>query len=107
MESGAQENAGWYSEGSDQRILYDLYDNTNEPHDKTSLGFKPIYKVLVGAEKNTPAFTSIFSFIDALKRENSRERWDIDKTVSYEDISTITDAYGSNRTNSTNVAPLY
>jgi hypothetical protein len=107
LESGAQENAGWYSEGSVQRILYDLYDNTNEPHDKTSLGFKPIYKVLVGAEKNTPAFTSIFSFIDALKRENSRERWDIDKTVSYEDISTITDAYGSNRTNSKNVAPLY
>ena len=110
LENGAQDNPGWYSEGSVQRILYDLYDSTNESHDKTSLGFKPIYKVLVGAEKNTPAFTSIFSFIDALKRENSSQKSNIDKTVSYEQISKITDAYGTNRTNYANssvVIPIY
>ena len=110
LEKGAQQNPGWFSEGSVQRILYDLYDKTNESHDKTSLGFKPIYKVLVGAEKNTPAFTSIFSFIDALKRENSSKKRDIDKTVAYERINKIDDAYGSNRTNNANsqvATPVY
>jgi len=110
LENGAQENPGWYSEGSVQRILYDLYDKTNEAHDKTSLGFKPMYKVLVGKEKNTPAFTSIFSFIDALKRENSFQKRNIDKTVAYEKISKIVDAYGSNRTNNANsneATPIY
>ncbi|HHC11207.1 MAG TPA: hypothetical protein ENK79_01075, partial [Campylobacterales bacterium] len=110
LENGAQQNPGWYSEGSVQRILYDLYDKTNEAHDKTSLGFKPMYKVLVGKERNTPAFTSIFSFIDALKRENSSQKRNIDKTVAYEKISKINDAYGSNRTNSANssvATPVY
>jgi len=110
LEKGAQQNPGWYSEGSVQRILYDLYDKTNEAHDKTSLGFKPMYKVLVGKEKNTPAFTSIFSFIDALKRENSSKKKDIDKTVAYERINKISDAYGSNRTNNANskvATPIY
>jgi len=110
LENGEQENPGWYSEGSVQRILYDLYDKTNEPHDKTSLGFKPMYKVLVGKEKNTPAFTSIFSFIDALKRENPSQKRNIDKTVAYEKISKISDAYGSHRTNSANsstAVPIY
>ncbi|NOZ90233.1 MAG: hypothetical protein GXO60_02985 [Epsilonproteobacteria bacterium] len=110
LENGAQQNPGWYSEGSVQRILYDLYDKTNESHDKTSLGFKPIYEVLVGAEKNTPAFTSIFSFIDALKKENSSQKRNIDKTVAYERINKIDDAYGSNRTNNANsqvATPVY
>jgi len=110
LEKGAQQNPGWYSEGSVQRILYDLYDKTNEPHDKTSLGFKPMYKVLVGKERNTPAFTSIFSFIDALKRENPSQKRNIDKTVAHEKISKIIDAYGSNRTNNANsnvVIPIY
>ncbi|MCK4440908.1 MAG: hypothetical protein KAU90_02810, partial [Sulfurovaceae bacterium] len=110
LENGAQENPGWYSEGSVQRILYDLYDKTNEAHDKTSLGFKPMYKVLVGKEKNTPAFTSIFSFIDALKRENSSQKRNIDKTVAYERINKISDPYGSNRVNNANsevAIPLY
>jgi len=106
LESGPQDNPGWYSEGSVQRILYDLYDRTNEPHDKTSLGFRPIYRVLVGAEKNTPAFTSLFTFISALKRENSSDSYDIDKTVGYENINSITDAYGSNRVNRADI-PLY
>jgi hypothetical protein len=110
LENGEQDNPGWYSEGSIQRILYDLYDSTNESFDKTSLGFKPIYKVLVGAERNTPAFTSIFSFIDALKRENKSQRSAIDATVAHENISKITDSYGSNRINYANssvVVPIY
>jgi len=110
LEAGAQKNPGWYSEGSIQRILYDLYDTTNEAHDHTSLGFKPIYNVMIGKERNTKAFTSIFSFIDGLKKENSGEASNIDATVGYENISTIYDSYGTSRTNfagSRHAIPLY
>jgi len=110
LEDGPQKNPGWYSEGSVQRILYDLYDSTNEEHDYVALGFKPIYETMIGKEKNTKAFTSIFSFINGLKEENWRQSNGIDKTVAYERINTITDSYGSNRTNvanTQNLLPLY
>lgn len=102
LESGAQQSPGWYSEGSVQRILYDLYDKTNESHDKTGLGFEPIYNTMIRGEKNTPAFTSLFSFINELKNDNGSQASNIDKTVAYEKIHTIKDSYGSNRTNTAN-----
>jgi len=110
LEAGPQKNPGWYSEGSIQRILYDLYDSSNEGHDHTSLGFAPIYKTMIGAERNTKAFTSIFSFIDGLKKESSREASNIDATVGYENINTISDEYGTNRLNTAGsryVTPIY
>jgi len=110
LEAGAQKHAGWFSEGSVQRILYDLYDKTNEPHDKTSLGFKPIYRAMIDGERNTKAFTSIFSFINALKSEASSHKQDIDKTVAYERISKISDSYGTGRNNngdSSSTTPVY
>ena len=110
LESGAQQHAGWFSEGSVQRILYDLYDKTNEAHDKTTLGFGPIYRAMTRGEKETKAFTSIFSFIHALKAEASSHKGDIDKTVAYEQISRISDPYGTGRTNSGNsdvTVPVY
>ena len=110
LESGAQKNPGWYSEGSVQRILYDLYDKNNESHDHTSLGFKPIYNTMVNRQKNTKAFTSIFSFINELKAEVSSQKHNIDKTVAYENINTINDSYGSNRINTANSSystPIY
>jgi hypothetical protein len=100
LEAGAQQHAGWFSEGSVQRILYDLYDKTNEAHDKTSLGFAPIYRAMIRGERNTKAFTSIFSFIHALKAEASGDKQNIDQTVAYERISRISDPYGTGRTNS-------
>ena len=110
LEAGEQKHPGWYSEGSVQRILYDLYDSTNEAHDHTTLGFKPIYKVMIGKERNTKAFTSIFSFIDGLKKENSSQASNIDATVSYENISSIYDSYGSSRINTADsryTVPVY
>ncbi|MCK5854575.1 MAG: hypothetical protein KAG56_05090 [Sulfurovaceae bacterium] len=110
LEAGPQKNPGWYSEGSVQRIIYDLYDSSNEGHDHTSLGFKPIYEVMIGKERNTKAFTSIFSFIDGLKKENSSQASNIDATVGHENINTIYDAYGTNRLNtagSRHTVPIY
>jgi len=95
IESQTAENPGWYSESSIQRILYDLYDSNDDGEDTLSLGFKPIYDVLVGSQKTTPAFTSIFSFITYLKEQNPSVTDKIDSILSSENIDSIQDIYGS------------
>ncbi len=86
---------GWFSEASVQRILYDLYDSHDDEGDRLSLGFAPIYKVLVGPQKETKAFTSIFSFITALKLEVPEDRSKIDSILASEDIGSIEEIYGN------------
>ena len=98
---------GWYSEDSVQKILYDLYDSTDDGVDSLSLGFGPIHSVFVGAQKITPAFTSIFTFITALKSENAGDAGSIDTIVTDENITTITDAYGAGRTNNSVSYPYH
>ena len=95
IESEKKNRPGWYSEASIQRILYDLYDSEDDGEDSLSLGFTPIYDILVGPQKNTPAFTSIFSFITALQEQNSDDKRAINDILRSEDISEIKDAYGS------------
>ena len=97
IEHARHEIPGWFSEASIQRILYDLYDSNNDGSDRLSLGFKPIYDTLVNGQRNTPAFTSIFSFINELKKASPNDTSKIDNITANEDIATIEDAYGSNR----------
>jgi hypothetical protein len=110
IESAPAQNPGWFSEASIQRILYDLYDTNNEGSDQTSLGFRPIFNAMVDKERNAKAFTSIFTFINALKSENSSASSKIDQVVAAERINTIHDAYGNYRSNTANgtfTTPLY
>ena len=110
IENASPSNPGWFSEASIQRILYDLYDANNEGRDNLTLGFKPIFNTMVNKERNTPAFTSIFSFIDALKSENPSKSTKIDQIVATEQISPIQDAYGNYRNNTANgtyTQPVY
>jgi len=100
IESSSHENPGWFSEASIQRILYDLYDDSKDTNDNISLGFKPIYDAMVNGERNTKAFTSIFSFIHSLKTANPSSAYYIDQVVSGEQISPIHDIYGNYRQNS-------
>ena len=95
IENGKPNRPGWYSEASIQRILYDLYDSDDDGSDTLSLGFKPIYDVLVGPQKSTPAFTSIFSFITALQQQRPNDKRAINAILQSEDISEIKDAYGT------------
>ena len=105
---GSGSNPGWYSELSIARILYDVYDSHDDTGDRLSLGFTPIHNLFINAEKNTPAFTSIFTFITALKAENSGSDALIDALTTNESIAPITDSYGTGRTNrSNNANPLY
>ena len=113
IETATKNTPGFFSEASIQRVLYDLYDSNNDSGDTLSLGFTPLYNIFVGEQKTTSAFTSIFSFITALKSANSSSSTQIDSIVNNEDISTITDIYGSNRVDSVDIAlnsdilPLY
>jgi hypothetical protein len=112
VENNTISNSGWYSEGSVQSILYDIYDSTNETGDSVSLGFTPIYNALIGAQKVTPAFTSIFSFGTAIKSENAAAGVDIDALLTVQGIiGSNIDLYGSTETNdaggSVHVLPVY
>ncbi len=100
IESATRENPGWFSEASVQRILYDLYDAHNDGTDNLHLGFKPIFNAMVTKERNANAFTSLFTFITAIKSENPSKKDDIDNVVAGESINSIKDIYGNYRTNS-------
>jgi len=97
IEQAVHETPGWFSEASIQRILYDLYDSNNDGTDTLSLGFKPIYETLVNGQRNSQAFTSIFSFITELKIANANATSKIDDITANEDIATIENSYGTNR----------
>jgi len=91
-------NKGWFSESSTQSLIYDFYDANSDGADGLSLGFAPIYNVLVGAERTTLAFTSIFSFANQLKIESSSNASAIDALLASQDI-TVTDDFGTGETN--------
>ncbi len=100
VETNAVTNPGWFSEGSVQSILYDLYDSADDGADHVSLGLKPLYDVFTGPQVTTPAFTSIFTFISYLKDANAGDAASIDVIVNAQDInSTAIDIYATNETN--------
>ena len=80
----------WCSETSVWSILWDLYDSVPDGFDTVQLGFAPIWDVLTNAQRTTPAFTSIFSFITALNAARPVEAPLINTLVSGQNISAIT-----------------
>ncbi len=95
---------GWYSEESVQSILYDLYDSNDEGGiDTVSLGFAPIYNVLLNEQKNTDSFTTIHSFMSFLKTNNSSSIAAINTLLGYEGITTTAlDEWDSSQTETNN-----
>lgn len=98
-------NPGWYSEESIQEILFDLFDSHVDlirdtlVADNVALGFAPLYAVLTGPQRVTGALTSVFPFIDALRAQHPADAPLIDDLVKAQNITLITDAYGSAETN--------
>ena len=89
----------WCSESSVWSILYDLYDNNVDGSDNVALGFAPIWEVLTGSQRTTPAFTTVFSFITALKTANPGQSAAIDALVGAQNITTAgMDAFGTTET---------
>lgn len=100
---------GWFSEFSAGEILWDLFDTAADADDQVSLGFPPIFAVLTGAQRQTDALTSIFSFADALRTANPAQTAGINALLIAESIS-ISDAFGSDELNdggSATALPIY
>lgn len=91
---------GFYAETSIQEVLYDLYDSGGSDDDTIGLGFTPIYNVLIGGQKTTPAFTSIFSFLHYLKQAIPASSAEITSLALAENI-------GDGDEYEATVAPLY
>ncbi|MFK7887089.1 MAG: hypothetical protein AB8G16_09530 [Gammaproteobacteria bacterium] len=93
-------NPGWYSEGSVQLILYDIYDSNSDGIDSVSLGFGPILDTLRGSFATDTAVASIFSFVEALQANQAASASAIDDLLEAKDIvGSGNDRYGSTETN--------
>ena len=91
---------GWYSEMSVAHFLYDLFDPASAPDgDGIALALGPIYDVMVGPQRTTPAFTTLFSFVDALKRARPGDASAIDSMLSGRSIAApVQDAWATDET---------
>ena len=93
---------GWYAECSIGEILYDLYDDVDDGADQVTLGFGPVFDVLVGAQTTTPALTSIYTFASYLRDQNPAEVAAINALLQNANISDGNggiDLYGDLETN--------
>jgi hypothetical protein len=110
VEDLTPENPGWYNEASVSAVLWDLFDDANEPHDPISLWIKPMLDALA-AQRVSPALVSIFSFLTSLKEQNSEVAFGIEQIAAHQRINAVLiDPYGTHETNnhnSENVLPLY
>ncbi len=108
-ESGSYDARGWYDEISVVRFLYDLYDTTNVEdggNDDIALGFAPIYETMVNAQANTDAFTTVFSFAEALRPTLSpADQAAFDIQLGREDMTPGANRWGEGELNDSNGAP--
>ncbi len=105
-------SAGWYNEFSVLKLIYDLWDSNPDGTDNDSIGFDPIYDVMTGPQSPTPAFTSIFTFAEALKNQGTGQNAFIDSQLTRENITAAgIEPYGSTETNDAggaqDVLPVY
>lgn len=115
LDSNTRRVTGWYSESSVFSIIYNLFDADNAAaYDNITMGFAPIYRVITGgAFKSSPALTSLFTFVNQLKRSR-HDQTDIDLLLANQDIESVIDDYGSNENIANNdiagandVIPIY
>jgi hypothetical protein len=111
MENSNDPTPGYWSEASVQQIIYDIFDATNDGTDSISMSLGEMYDVLVGTQKTTPALTTTFSFINALKDYGSATvDASLDALISGFNISSVTDEYGTGETHHngyTSFLPIY
>jgi hypothetical protein len=98
-------NPGWFNEESVQSLLFDLYDNGRDVPpgslivDDLALGFAPIWRAFTGEHGATRALTSVFPFVDALKKSRPADAALIDNLTTSQRIADIEDAFGTGQTN--------
>ena len=110
IENVAPTHPGWFSEASVMAIVYDLIDPAGD--DGIDLGFGPVYRILVDDVRESPALTTVFPFIHALKTRRPDLSEAIDALTGAHRIEPVTDIYGTGQTNSgypasADTLPLY
>jgi hypothetical protein len=108
-DAGAGVTEGWFSELSVGEILWDLFDPANEAGDTAALGFAPLFGVMTGAQIDTEALTSIFTFAEGLRDAQPASLQAIDDLLEGEGIFG-TDDFGAGESNAAGdaaVLPLY
>jgi hypothetical protein len=99
VETDTTTTPGWFNETSVQAFIYDAYDSTNEAGDTVSLGLAPLYSVWTGAQRTTPALTSIFPLLDGLRDANAGSAAALTALATANAING-TDEWGAGETNS-------
>lgn len=112
VESNTVMNPGWYSEGSVQSIIYDIFDANDDGVDALTLGFQPVYDLMTTDLLTSEPPLTIFSFVTRLKALNPAAADAVDAIVANQDIVAVgMDIYGSTETNDagrgTDVLPVY
>jgi hypothetical protein len=98
----------WCSESSVWSILWDLHDTVADANDTVALGFAPLWQVLTEEQRTTPAFTTLFSFVAALKTGRSAgEVSAINTLVTAQNVvSSTIDAFATTETNANVPTPF-
>ena len=91
--------AGWFNEGSIVSLVWDLFDTAVDGADNVSLGYQPMFEVLTGPLNTTPALTSIYPFVTALRARAGAPVAGINTLVASQGI-TVNDAWGTGEGNS-------
>lgn len=106
VESRTTSAPGWYSEGSVQRIAWDLFDTANDGADTVSVGYAPLHDVFVNELRDDVPLTTLFAFITALKQRPGVPAAQVDALVEAERVagtnlgivSTTMNAYATTET---------
>jgi hypothetical protein len=83
-----------FSESSVLRVLYDIFDGSNEPFDGFGVGLGPITDVLLGSQKNTDAMTTLASFVTGIKAQPGVNAAALNTLLAHSQIGPITSVYG-------------
>ena len=100
LESNESVNRGWYSEGSVQTILYDIFDADADANDSLNLGFSAIYNAMTDPDYvSQSSLTSIFSLLTKIQDNHPGSLSAIDALVTSQNIDAVADNYGSGESN--------
>ncbi len=96
----ADPNPGWFSESSIQAILLDLADDdADEPWDKVAIGLDAIIDVLQADQRTTSALTTVFSFLDGIKRVRPDAAGGVDDLTAKHKFGPVLDEWGTGESN--------
>jgi len=89
---------GWFSQTSVTTILWDLFDADAEPFDQVTLGFGPLWDVVVDHLTATDGIVTLFPFIHGLKMAHPDQAAAIDALLLHHGIDPVVDDYGTGQT---------